>query len=191
MEWLSAALEEYKSLRAESLGAIEQAQRSVQLGLAGIAAITAFSASGSHNTAVEGFITAVAAPAFAAPLVVLWVLEVTRAINAGAHISGLEARIAAHVGDAVPPLIWETTIQQGFEDKRGAYTYDWAVFLTLLAATLPSVTIGFVRLAHRAEAEWWIAGAALVDLGAIAFMTVFLRRRHEEMTSVHLRASGR
>jgi hypothetical protein len=190
VEWLSAALEEYKSLRAESLAAIEQAQRSVQLGLAGIAAITAFSASGSQNTVVAGFITAVAGLVFAAPLVVLWALEVRRSINAGAHVAGLEARIDKHCAEKEPPLRWETTIQRGFTTK-GAYVYDWAVFLTLSAATLPSVTIGFAHMVNRHADPAWIVGAALVDIGTVAFMTSFLRRRHTEMTNVHLRASGR
>ena len=41
-QWVTVALEEYKTLRQEALGAIEQMQRTLHMGLVAIGVLTAF-----------------------------------------------------------------------------------------------------------------------------------------------------
>jgi hypothetical protein len=175
VEWVDVAMEEYKTLREESLSAIEQAQHSLQLGLAAIAAITAFGATkGTSGATVQDVAIAVASPLVAALVGVLWLLEVRRAVRAGAYNARLEQRINRHFPNEKAALGWESEIQRQFTGK-GSYTFDRAVLLTLFATTIPSVVVGLVRLDKRHQ-EGWFWGALAFDiallLAAIAYQLV-------------------
>src|SRR5271165_1638478 len=136
MEWVDVAIEEYKSLREESLKSIEQAQHSLQLGLAAIAAITAFGATASQNAAaLQDVALAVAAPLVATLIWILWLLELGRAVRAGAHNAVLEQRINRHFThgfEGEGPLGWEIEMLDQ-RTQLGSYAFNWAIPLTLFA----------------------------------------------------------
>lgn len=166
VDWVDIAVEEYRTLRSESLGAIEQAQRSLQLGLAAIAAITAFASDGKGIGTLEIVAVAVAGPLVATLVTVLWLLELKRAVFAGSHIAELEQRINAAFPDRGRALTWESDVQERFT-RKGAYTFDRAVVLTLFATTVPSVVVGIGRL-HRHHHPAWIAGVVVFVVGLLA-----------------------
>jgi hypothetical protein len=61
-KWVDVALEEYKSLRQESLGAIEQMQRTLQIGLAAIGVITGFAVSAANSGVADDTAVCATAP---------------------------------------------------------------------------------------------------------------------------------
>jgi hypothetical protein len=166
MDWVDVAMEEHKTLREESLGAIEQAQRSLQLGLAAIAAITAFAATqGTSVGTLDDVAISLAGPLVAALVGILWVLEVFRAVRAGAHIAALEQRINRRFPAGDDALRWETSVLDAFSKPGNkTWVYNWAVRLTLFATTIPSVAIGFDRLRHRAHHGSWLLAVIVIDV---------------------------
>jgi hypothetical protein len=172
MDWVSVALEEYKTLRTESLQAIEQMQRTLQIGVAAIGLITGFGIDSQTETAVQAGIAA-ATPALALTVLVLWLDQLRRSVFAGAHLALLEDRVARRFEGEEPPLSWETNIQKQDAVVSGyRYHRHWAVLVALFAAAAPMVVTGLIRLGRDGEdlAFGLTAVAALLLLGvAIAY----------------------
>jgi hypothetical protein len=162
---VDVAIEEYKSLREESLRSIEQARHSLQLGLAAIAAITAFGATAGHSAAaLQDVAIAVAAPLIGTLAWVLCLLELGRAVRAGAHNAVLEERINMHLANEVDgggPLGWEIKML-GKYTHLGSRAFNWAIPLLLFAAGIPSVAVGVERL-HRSHSGAGLWAAGVVD----------------------------
>jgi hypothetical protein len=159
--WITVALEEYKSLRQESLAAIEQMQRTLQIGLVAIGVLTAFGADAVEKGAGVQVGLALATPVLAALVAALRLDELHRAVAAGAHAAGLEKRIARRVGDQVAPLTWESKVQEQFKRTEDTIRH-WATLLALLAATAPAVLLGIGE--YRAEHADWLWVLACVGM---------------------------
>ncbi len=168
-EWVTVALEEYKTLRQESLAAIEQMQRTLQIGLVAIGVLTAFAVEAVGEGAGVQVGLALAAPLLAALVAALRLDELHRAVAAGAHTAALEQRIARKVGDEDPPLTWESGIQKKFNPTEDKVRH-WATLLALFAAAAPAVVLGISDYgeAHRPEWAGIVAGVVLI-FGAIAW----------------------
>ena len=172
MDWVSVALEEYRTLRSESLQAIEQMQRTLQIGVAAIGLITGFGIDSKTETAVQAGIAA-ATPALALTVLILWLDQLRRSVFAGAHLALLEERVARRFEPEEPPLSWETNIQiQDAEVSGYRYHRHWAVLVALFAAATPMVVTGLIRLWRDGEhlAFGLTAAISLLLLGvAIAY----------------------
>ena len=152
-EWVTVALEEYKPLRQESLAAIEQMQRTLQIGLVAIGVLTAFAVEAVGEGAGVQVGLALAAPLLAALVAALRLDELLRAVAAGAHIALLEQQIARRVGDEEPPLSWESNIQKTFSRPRDRLRH-WATLLALFAAAVPTAVLGISDYGERHGPEW-------------------------------------
>jgi hypothetical protein len=165
-DWVTVALEEYKTLRAESLGAIEQMQRTLQIGVAAIGLITGFGidTSASQPAVQAGF--AVATPALAGTVLVLWLDQLRRSVFAGAHVARIEHRIAERFANESPPLTWETSIQTEFDPGSGyRYHHHWATAGALFAAAVPMIATSIVRLGR--QGDWALFTVTAVAVGLI------------------------
>ena len=193
MDWVATALEEYKTLRQESLDAIAGTQRTLQLGLVSIGVLTGFAANLATSQKAPGALetmaylaVALAAPAIALLVVVLWLEETRRAVRAGAFLSALEARIAARFGDEPPPLTWESGIQRR-TGEPGQYVYHWAVGVTLLIASAPTAALGLLSLANNGH---WVAfGLGMAAVAAIVSASLFYQANtHDRLTAIQRKA---
>jgi hypothetical protein len=168
-EWVTVALEEYKTLRQESLAAIEQMQRTLQIGLVAIGVLTAFAAEAVGEGAGVQVGLALAAPLLAALVAALRLDELHRAVAAGAHIAVLEQQIARRVGDDEPPLTWESNIQKTFKRRKDKLRH-WATLLALFAAAAPTAVLGISDYGERHGPEWvGVAAAVVLIFSAIAW----------------------
>ncbi len=181
-------MEEYKTLRQESLNSLEQAHRSVQIGLAAIAAITAFGATSASGAGMlQDVAIAIAAPIVAALAWVLWLLEVRRSMRAGRYIARLEHRINERVSDPSPEhepaLGWEIKML-GEKADLGSHAYNRIVPLMLIATSILSVAVGLTRLGdHR---EW----GALAATGFFDALVLVVARRYDQCVKSKI-AKGR
>jgi hypothetical protein len=168
-EWITVALEEYKTLRQESLAAIEQMQRTLQIGLVAIGVLTAFGVEAVGQGPGVQVGLALAAPLLAALVAALRLDELHRAVAAGAHTAVLEQRIARRLGEKDAPLTWETAVQRKFKPREDKIRH-WATLLALFAATAPAVVLGISDYGgeHRPEWAWIVAGVVLI-FAAIAW----------------------
>ncbi len=174
VDWIDIALEEYRTLREESLAAIAQAQGSLQLGLTAIGVVTAFAA--LKDTDVSPFADvclACAAPLIAARVGVVRAFEVKRAVVAGSHNARLEQAINRSLDQGLPEaLSWESDAADtyGPKDDGSAHGFDTAVLATLYAASLPSVAIELSRLhsSRHHVAYYVLIGAVIVLVATVA-----------------------
>jgi hypothetical protein len=190
MDWVAVALEEYKTLRTESLAAIEQMQRTLQIGLVAIGVITGFGVDASDSPPGVQVAIAIAPPAFAALVLVMWLDELRRAVFAGAHIAGLEHQIAGRYEGEDPPLKWETGIQAAYDPDQGyRYVRHWATAAALFAATGPVAVSGLLRLGQ--DGEWTLFKVAAVGLAIVLLAAGFYQRGvHRAMKKKHRETRG-
>jgi hypothetical protein len=175
MDWVSVALEEYKTLRTESLQAIEQMQRTLQIGVAAIGVITGFGINSNTEAAVQAGI-AIATPALALTVLVLWLDQLRRSVFAGAHIALLERRIAERFKGEEPPLTWETDIQAHDAVVSGyRYHRHWAVYVALVAAAAPMVVTGVIRLGRDGH---WLGAVLTGAVALVLYGAAFLYQRY-------------
>jgi hypothetical protein len=167
--WVTAALEEYKTLRQESLAAIEQMQRTLQIGLVAIGVMTAFGGDAVTKGAGVQVGLALAAPVLAALVAALRLDELHRTVAAGAHAAELEQRIARKVGEQEDPLTWETRVQEKFK-RREDMIRHWATLVALFAATAPAIVLGVSEYGHKHTPEWrWLGIGVLLIFAAVAW----------------------
>ena len=144
-QWVPVAMEEYKTLRQESLSAIEQMQRTLQIGLVAIGVLTGFGVDAvKEGTGVQVGL-AISTPLVAALVVVLRLDELYRTVNAGAHIAVLERKIARKLGDDEPPLTWESDIQKDFDPEEDRFRHGVITGILFAAASAPAVVLGTCR----------------------------------------------
>jgi hypothetical protein len=186
MDWISIALEEYKTLRQESLAAIEQMQRTLQIGLVAIGVTTGFGVNASGAAPGVQAAIASATPAFAALIVVMWLDELRRSVFAGAHVARVEHAIAQRFPDEPPPLVWEQQIQTAYNPESGyRYVRHWATTGALFAATAPVAVVGMVRLGSGGE-SLLLAVCAVAIAAIVALTVVYQLGVHEAMTQLHM-----
>ena len=152
-------------MRQESLAAIEQIQRTLQIGLVAIGVITGFgveatAGSSESDTDVAVSVGLVCGPPLLAALVAVMCLEeLRRVVAAGAHVAGLERQIAARMEREAAPLTWETSIQRQHARRHG-YAGHWWRTAALFGATAPVMVLGMVALSENEDRSWlWLAGA--------------------------------
>jgi hypothetical protein len=184
VDWIEAALEEYRSLRDESLQAIDRQVRVLGLGTtaSGIVLGLGIKAGLSSSTAfalLVGF-----APLLALLVCVLWLGEMERMVRAGAQIALIEQRISRRIDPDDPPLSWETSLRSHQPSRRRILSVYRAIFgiLGLIAAT--SSVLGNLGVADRSE-PFLVAVTSLLD----ALILVTLTRTFI-VTEYRLRAIG-
>lgn len=201
--WLEVSLEEYKTLRGESAAGIEQIQRTFQIGVVALGVIAGFAAdaagtepaTGSELAVLAGLI--LGAPLLAALVVAIGLDELRRVIAAGAHVAGLEERVAECLGTAAPdtwldahgaggpfrsgkeggrsapPLTWETMLRQTPPETRWTSSH-WVRTYALFAASLPAVVLGLFRVGEAGE--WELFAGSLAAVVVVVATTFYLQR---------------
>ncbi len=174
--WLEVSLEEYKTLRGESAAGTEPA-------------------TGSELAVLAGLI--LGAPLLAALVVAIGLDELRRVIAAGAHVAGLEERVAECLGTAAPdtwldahgaggpfrsgeegsrsapPLTWETMLRQTPPETRWTSSH-WIRTYALFAASLPAVVLGLFRVGEADE--WELFAGSLAAVVVVVTTTFYLQR---------------
>ncbi len=186
-DWVTIALEEYRTLRQESLAAMEQMQRTLQGGVVAIGVLTGFGVEADAAESATQIGLVAGAAIFAGLVMVMWLDELQRSVRAGAHIARLEGRIAERSGDP-SPLTWETSIQVAYDPDRGyRYKREWATTAALYAAAIPAVLLGVYRLGHEREWLLFVVALALVVV-SVATVCLYQRRVHRTVGRLHREA---
>jgi hypothetical protein len=190
MDWVSVALEEYRTLRQESLSAIEQMQRTLQIGLVSIGVLTGFAVNAAGSGPAVQMAIACAGPTLAGLVVLVWLEELKRTVNAGAHIALIERQIADRFDPEPPPLVWERQIQEAYGSRRTAprYVRHWPTTAALFAATLPVLVLGLVRLIDGNEWVLFAVSCAIV-IATAAGAASYQQRVQDALTQVRRETS--
>src|SRR5262245_46665173 len=166
--WLLADLEEYKSLRTESLDSMKVQNSILGYGVAGIGALLTAGISfidKNDNPLLEEAIFCFFIPLVVFFIVMTWAGEVARMYRAGQflvnrepvinrHVVGLDAR--AWTGE--PALFWENWLfRNGGDNKtphQRLYLQHYSVLGMFLFIALLSVTLGNYKAWGKISIEW-------------------------------------
>jgi hypothetical protein len=187
-EWITVALEEYRTLRQEALAAIEQMQRTLQIGLVAIGVLTAFAVDAVNQGAGVQVGLAIGTPVVAALVVALRLDELHRAVDAGAQVAVLEQKIGLRLGEGGrsrdrDPLMWESRVQEEFTSREDQIRHG-VIAAILFAATAPAALLGLLKFAKHHD-QWVLVASAIALVLAVTFayqsyMLGKVRTRHEE-----------
>jgi hypothetical protein len=113
MDWLSIAIEEYKTLRNESLLSMQTQQSTLRAGTAAVSVIIAsgFSLWDSIELLSEIIFLAFV-PIICYLVLTIWMGEVLRMMRAGKYLSDLENKINKKLKEKPEALIWENSLRK-------------------------------------------------------------------------------
>jgi hypothetical protein len=130
-KWRSVAIEEYKSLREESLQAQRQHHSALQLGFSGLAVLVGLSVA-LHDRTVAAVVLLTAVPLLVTATVLIWLNELRRMVRAGAFLVEAERRLNRSLPGTTPAVSWETTLRRGAGPQTRLTNLYRAIFAILL-----------------------------------------------------------
>lgn len=173
MAWIEVVIEEYKTLREESLTAMQLQQAVLRYGVAivGLLTVTAFHL--WSDRLLSGAVLFVFVPLVSYLILIIWMGEVARMMRVGWFLRELEDKINKHFPNNKPALTWENFLR----DKSGHQTpqLNWNYFGIIglfLSIPVATIILGNVRL-------WQVYDAKTLLFfnvsEAIVFAAVFIR----------------
>lgn len=166
--WTSVALEEYRSLRQESLQAIDRQHQILALGTATSGVLLGIGAKAKPRSTIAVTLLMVLMPVLASLVVALWIGEFERMVRAGAHVAQLEWRINGRFNDeSGPPLTWESRLRRGPARPRVRWLYP-AIMGVLIGLGAAAAALGFAGLLDARRVGWAVP-LGLVDLALLGW----------------------
>jgi hypothetical protein len=162
-------IEEYRSLRQESLEALARQQTIAQYGLAtaGVALGIGFVAEENGRTALAVIALMVLVPLLALFGAQMLATEAQRAARAGWYLRGLEQRINSRLPADVEPLGWETHLAANPQYRVQGYA---GVVASVIGVTAV-ISIGIGGYLLGCEGKWgWLVAAATADAVVLAII---------------------
>lgn len=164
MDRVEILLAEYKTLRQESLNAMNNRNRILSFGLATIGAILAGSIvayTNNTHSPVSRFALIVMVPVISSFVLLMWFGEYKRMQRAGKFLSELEKRINKVARERL--LTWETHLRKNQLHMKYPY---YATVALLLMISLFSLVLGLIVAGFPANRIWLAAiTGALIHLG--------------------------
>jgi hypothetical protein len=181
-DWLSVAIEEYKTLRTESIDAIKGQQTTFNIGTATIGVLTAAAFTVWDKPLLSDLIFMAFLPLTSYLILAVWIGEVSRMMRAGYFISLIENKINSHlkVEDA---LSWENWLRK---KKRGGKTNQMklnylAIIALFLSLALVSIIIGNYRFFDKlSNTQLWIINIVEGIIFLVAFIYIYLTGKKYE-----------
>jgi hypothetical protein len=161
-QWVTAALEEYKSLRAEIVDAIQAQRQIMQIGLTGLSVLIGLGLQGI-NPLLAVLILALLVPTVTTFITAGALGELFRAARASAFLAYREGIINNAISGPAPAQEWE----QWLRCRPIFIVRDRAEFLAVFSISTGSLALGFYTMLTsnlRAEQPAFL----LVVLGAVA-----------------------
>jgi hypothetical protein len=169
MDPVSVALEEYRSLRAESLAAIDRQQRVVASGTATAGLILGLGASAPAGSTQAWVLLVLLEPLLAWLVTVVWHGEVERMVRAGSYVAMIEQRLNRELESSA--LGWETWLRREAPGGRRIVWFYRAVFGVLWIVALSAAILGTVGLAGHGTEVTVLAGVA--DGAALVLLLLY------------------
>lgn len=152
MNWLSAALEEYKALRGEMIQSVNGQQTVLRFGLTGLAVLIGVGLR-TADLLLSMALLLLLAPLVTFFIVAAWKRERLKVARGGAYLQGLEAKINRVMGWSTPSLEWEQWLRgirrmRRQPDRRSrpyVSTYHGELAVVGLL-TIGSLGLGFYKL---------------------------------------------
>jgi hypothetical protein len=189
-QWLGVAIEEYKSLRTESLTAMANQQATLRFGITALGIILGLAVNAKAEARFWAFSLLV--PLFALVFYALYAIEIGRMVRVGRYIDAVETNINSEFSNLSSPLGWEKWLDTPTPDlrkRRPRLPYYSAVPIMFGAAiTFSSVMAYVFRKDGPFYPQWnilmifliWLL--ALVIIFMISFKLMNSRKYYNDFT---------
>ena len=128
-QYIDAMLEEYKTLRTESLNSINNRITILLSSFTSLSIITSATVIARLPSLIVGVVLAIAVPTLAKTLAMVWLAEYRRSQRAGAALVALERRINEGIGRM--SLTWESNLRSRRMKISLPYTSTVVILLTI------------------------------------------------------------
>jgi hypothetical protein len=162
-------LEEYKTLREESLQALRQQQQTLQVGFAAMGVVAGLGIKLESDQTLSAIVLMAFVPLLAAFIVVMWLGELQQMSRAGAQVSRIEQRWRDEYGEWT--ATWETLLASKSPTVRRLFGTHHAVFATIVLGGALAAAAGAELLGRHQHWVGMAVGAA-ADLAMFAALTV-------------------
>jgi hypothetical protein len=180
-EWLDVALEEYKSLRTESLTAMANQQATLRFGMTALG--TALALAVNAKEAERFLLFSVLIPIFSLLFFCLYAIEFERMARVGIYIKNVEQNInlifplpqPAGIHFIQPPLGWETWLSTENKNGKTRLRYYWSIPLIFISVTIFSSGMAFLSLEKGPFGEWnlWLLLAIFILVMSVIFYIIW------------------
>ncbi len=172
MEWIEVALEEYKSLRAESIEAIKTQQSTLNFGTAitGVVVIAGFNL--WEKPLLPELIFLVFIPILCCIILVIWIGEVSRMMRAGYYLTLVEDKISKSFPDRPQLLFYENWLRENAHNSE-SQQLKWnyiAVIALFSFISVSSIIVGNVKIYDKIG----ICLIIIFNIIEILFLTIVL-----------------
>ena len=184
MDWVAVAIEEYKTLRAESIASMQMQQSILRFGSATLGIILAAGFNVWERKILAELVFLAFAPLATYLIIIIWTGEVARMFRAGAYLREIEKKINSQFPNMQPALLWEQTLAQVQPDGRtmhqGLRAHYVSIFLLYVILALASIVIGNYKLWSTVSAVtfWSIDFVEALIFGVVLYLAVTLESRY-------------
>lgn len=113
MEWLEIVMEEYKTLREETLTSVKMQQSILSFGTATIGIVASAGFAVWEKPLLPGIIFLIVMPLIIYLIILIWLGEIGRMFRAGGFLFRLEEKVNRQFKDREAALLWETWLRTG------------------------------------------------------------------------------
>jgi len=173
MDWHTVALEEYKTLRAESLESTKIQHLIVTMGGTAVGLLLVWGFSIWERLLVPDLVFLVFVPAICYTVLIVWMGEVARLVRVGSYLAEKEREISAFFPDHPKALNWENWLRDESEGgrKHQVMLNYLAVVMLFASAAVVSLIVGNYRMIGLISSVWLLVMDLFEILALLA--TVF------------------
>lgn len=184
MDWLEIAIEEYKTLREESLTSMKMQQSILTFGTATIGLIITTGFNVWDKTPLPEILFLFLAPAIVYLIILVWLGEVGRMFRAGRFIADIEDKINLQFPGKEKALTWENwLLTRQNENKTPHHILQFhyvSIFLLFAMTSLGSIIIGNLKIYTQLILRYII----LIDLVEITFLLIIIKLAIRSSTQI-------
>jgi hypothetical protein len=195
MDWIQVALEEYRTLRVESIEALKGQHSTLRVGTATVGVVLASGFNLWDKTPVPDFLFLVFTPAICYLVLAIWIGEVSRMMRAGSFLADLETKISSAFPVNANVLSWENWLRTT-PDKGKTPQLKWnylAIIALFFATAVASIAIGIFRLCGKIWLSWMLVVSCIefiFFLSALIHILRIAKRFHIIQMKLRLRLTN-
>ncbi len=165
MEWIEIAIEEYKTLRAESIEAIKTQQTTLKFGTAIAGAVILSGFNLWNKTLLPDLIFLIFIPILCYLVLVIWIGEVARMMRAGYYLTLVEKKISNAYADIDNLLFYENWLRDKKNNSKTAQLkWNYIAVIALFSFTsISAIIVGNIRIFNKIEV-WYIGICDLIEM---------------------------
>ena len=168
MDWQVVALEEYRTLRTESLESVRNQHFIVNIGGIAVGLLMVWGFNIWDRLLVPDLVFLVFVPAICYTVLIVWMGEVARLMRVGSYLAEKEREISASFPDHPRALHWENWLRDESEGgrKHQVMLNYLAVVILFVSMAIVSLVVGNYRVIGLVS-PFWLAVTNLFELLAL------------------------